>query len=205
MDRRKYLRTLAAGSLAIGAAASGLLPGCKSEEDHSHHEHTSSDELVLSDDDKALMKQKFFTDHEMATVTVLADIIIPKDERSGSASDAGVPAFIEFMMKDQPSHQVPMRGGLRWLDLQCLKSHEAAFIDCSPEQQTALLDEIAYPEIAKPEMSQGVKFFSLFRNFVASGFFTSKMGIEDMGYIGNRPTVWAGAPDEVLKKLNVSY
>lgn len=205
MDRRKYLRTLAAGSLAIGAAASGILPGCKSEEDHSHHHHTSSDEVVLSEEDKALMKQKFFTDHEMQTVTVLADIIIPKDEHSGSASEAGVPEFIEFMMKDQPDNQIPMRGGLRWLDIQCMKRHDVSFVDCTQEQQFALLDEIAYPEVAKPEMSQGVNFFSLFRNFVATGFFTSKMGIADIGFMGNKPTVWTGAPEEVLKKLDVSY
>ena len=106
-----------------------------------------------------LAKEKFFTDHEMATITVLADIIIPKDEVSGSASDAKVPEFIEFIVKDMPQHQVPMRGGLRWLDMQCLKRYEKAFKDCSQQQQIEMVDEIAYPNKAKPEMKQGVAFF----------------------------------------------
>src|SRR5438552_3460677 len=106
--------------------------------------------------EKALEKEQFFTTAELATITVLADIIIPKDEKSGSASDAGVPAFIEFIVKDMPDHQVPMRGGLRWLDITCLKRYEKSFVDCSKEQQMQLIDEIAYPTLAKPEMQQGV-------------------------------------------------
>lgn len=198
------MKTLAAGSFVAGAAATGWVSGCQSEEEHGHH-HEVSDELTLSESDQALMKQRFFTEHEMLTIRVLSDIIIPKDDRSGSATEAGVPEFIEFMMKDQPTHQIPMRGGLRWLDVQCLKRHEKPFVDCSEAQQFALLDDIAFPGTARPEMSQGVQFFSLLRNFVATGFFTSKMGIDDLGFMGNKPTVWEGVPGEVLDQLGVTY
>ena len=111
----------------------------------------------------------------------MADIIIPKDENSGSASDAKVPEFIEFIVKDMPDHQVPMRGGLRWLDMQCLNRYDNPFKDCTAKQQIEMVDEIAYPAKAKPEMQQGVAFFNRMRSLTASGFFTSKMGIDDLG------------------------
>ncbi len=155
--------------------------------------------------DKTLMKKKFFNKHEMATIGVLADIIIPKDDKSGSATDVGVPDFIEFIVKDMPQHQTPMRGGLRWVDLQMLRRHDKAFIDASEKQQLALVDEIAYPWKAKPEMKPGATFFSLMRNLTASGFFSSKEGIKDLGYKGNSPTVWDGVPDDVLKQYGKSY
>lgn len=155
--------------------------------------------------DAKLMTEKFFTAHELQTVTVLADIIIPADEHSGSASQAGVPAFIEFMMKDQPRLQTPMRGGIRWLDNQCKKRYDKPFAGCTKTQQIEMVDMIAYPEQAKPEMSQGVAFFNSMRGFTATGFYTSKMGIKDIGYMGNTPNQWQGVPDEVLQQYGLSY
>lgn len=155
--------------------------------------------------DAKLNADKFFTPHELKTVTVLGDIIIPADAKSGSASQAGVPAFIEFMMKDQPQWQTPMRGGIRWLDNQCVKRFGKKFADCPKPQQIEIIDEIAYPAKAKPEMSQGVSFFNMIRGFVATGFFTSPMGIKDLGYVGNTPNQWEGVPADVLKQYNLSY
>lgn len=155
--------------------------------------------------DEKLMSEKFFDDHEMKTITVLGDIIIPKDEISGNASDAGVPAFIEFIVKDKPEFQLPMRGGLKWLDLQCLKQFENPFIDCSVQQQIAMVDQIAYPEQAKPEMKQGVAFFTVMRNLTTTGFFTSDIGIKDIGYMGNKVTQWDGVPQEVLDQMGLKY
>ena len=100
--------------------------------------------------DAKLMGEKFFTPHELQTVTVLSDIIIPADERSGSASQAGVPAFIEFVMKDQPKNQTPMRGGLRWLDNTSTKRYGKQFVLCTKAQQIDLVEQIAYPKLAKP-------------------------------------------------------
>jgi hypothetical protein len=152
-----------------------------------------------------LMAETFFTPHEMATITVLADIIIPKDEVSGSASEAGVPDFIEFIVKDMPGNKTPMRGGLRWLDLESSKRFQKAFKDCSSQQQIAIVDDIAYPEKAKPEMKQGVAFFNLMRNLTATGFYTSEIGVKDIGYVGNRPNQWNGVPDDVLKQYGLAY
>ncbi|GAB3938437.1 gluconate 2-dehydrogenase subunit 3 family protein [Larkinella terrae] len=155
--------------------------------------------------DAKLNADKFFTPHELKTVTILGDIIIPADAKSGSASQAGTPAFIEFMMKDQPQWQTPIRGGLRWLDNVCMKRFDKKFADCLKAQQIEIIDEIAYPAKAKPEMSQGVAFFNSMRGLVATGFFTSKMGIADLGYVGNTPNQWEGVPADVLKQYNLSY
>ncbi|MCK8494527.1 MULTISPECIES: gluconate 2-dehydrogenase subunit 3 family protein [Spirosoma] len=155
--------------------------------------------------DAKLNAEKFFTPHELQTVTVLSDIIIPADERSGSASQAGVPAFIEFMMKDQPNNQTPMRGGIRWLDNTCVKRYGKQFVLCTKAQQIDLVEQIAYPKQVKPDMTQGAAFFSMMRNLTATGFYTSQMGIKDIGYVGNVPNQWDGVPDEVLKQYGLAY
>jgi hypothetical protein len=141
----------------------------------------------------------------MAVITILADIIIPKDEVSGSASEAKVPEFIEFIVKDMPEHQTPMRGGLRWLEIYTFKKFNKSFKDCSPEQRISIVDEIAYPKKAKKEVAQGVAFFNKMRDLTVTGFYTTQMGGEDLGYVGNRPNQWNGVPDDVLKQYNIAY
>ena len=149
---------------------------------------------------------KFFTATEFKLVSVLADIVIPKDERSGSATDAGVPEFMDFMMIDQPPRQVAMRGGLAWLDLECQHRFDKTFLNCADAERTAVLDDIAWPAKAKPEFAHGVAFFNNFRDLTASGFWTTRMGIDDLQYLGNRSVArWNGCPPEALKKLGVSY
>ncbi|MFM8363438.1 MAG: gluconate 2-dehydrogenase subunit 3 family protein [Haliscomenobacter sp.] len=155
------------------------------------------------DRDAKLFAEQFFSKHELLTIGVLADIILPRDERSGSATDAGVPDFIEFMAKDQPSFQTPLRGGIAWLDNQSNKRFGKLFAELSHDQQIAIVEDIAYPERKVPGMSQGVAFFSLMRNLTASGFWSSKMGIEDIGYQGNIPNMWDGPPKEVLEKYGL--
>ena len=155
--------------------------------------------------DAKLMAEKFLTEHELKTITVLSDIIIPADKFSGSASQAGVTDFIEFIVKDKPEFKTPMRGGLRWLDSNSIKRFGKDFISITAKQQIEIVDDIAYPNKAKPEFSQGVSFFSLMRNLTATGFYSSEMGHKDMGYVGNRPNNWEGVPDDVLKEFGLSY
>ncbi|GAB3333240.1 gluconate 2-dehydrogenase subunit 3 family protein [Larkinella ripae] len=150
--------------------------------------------------------EKFFTPAELQTVTLLGDIIVPADEKSGSASQAGVPAFIEFMMRDQPRLQTPMRGGLRWLNNKCVSRYGNPFAKCTRAQQIDLIEQIAYPgKQVSPDLTQGVAFFTMMRNFVLGGFYTSKMGIDDLGYVGNTPNKWDGVPEDVLKQYGLSY
>jgi hypothetical protein len=204
MNRRDSLKAIGITSLSAGL----LLEACKTKEKDAKAvaaDKTGDDDRQAGEVDrnKKLKDEVFFTAHEMATITVLGDIIIPKDDRSGSASDAKVPEFIEFIVKDMPDHQLPMRGGLRWLDMQCLKRYNNAFKDCTAQQQLELVNEIAYPAKAKPDMQPGVAFFDRMRNLTASGFFTSKMGIEDLGYVGNQPNKWEGVPVDVIKQYGL--
>lgn len=151
-------------------------------------------------------KPKFFTAHEYATVRLLVDLIIPRDERSGSATEAGVPEFMDFIMIDMPARQLAMRGGLAWLDSECERRFDTRFVDCAEAQRTAVLDDISWPQRARPDMSHGVAFFNSFRDLTSSGFWTTKMGMQDLQYIGNTYVPeWKGCPAEALKKLGVSY
>jgi len=155
---------------------------------------------------KAPYAPTFFTPREWETVRVLVDLVIPRDERSGSATDAGVPEFMDFMMGDRPDGQVPMRGGLAWLDNECYERSGKTFVASSEAERTAVLDDVAWPKKAKPEMSQGVAFFNMFRDLTASGFWTSKLGITDLDYQGNTFVgEWKGCPDAALRKLGVNY
>jgi gluconate 2-dehydrogenase gamma chain len=206
MKRRESIKALALG--AISATALPLLDACTDKKPAA----TAADDTgkpdrhpVEKERDAKLMAEKFFNEHELATIAVLADIIIPKDGTSGSATDAGVPAFIEFIVKDMPHHQLPMRGGLKWMDVQSMKLYNKNFKDCSSQEQLALVDEIAYPEKAKPEMKQGVVFFNRMRDLTATGFFTSEMGVKDLGYAGNKPNQWDGVPQDVLAQYGVKY
>jgi gluconate 2-dehydrogenase gamma chain len=207
MDRRKSLKLIATGAIATPIAIASCKTDDKKATDSSGENKFNLDRNPdeIKYENKVLAQDKFFTTDEMATITILADIIIPKDEVSGSASDAGVPAFIEFIVKDMPQHQEPMRGGLRWLDVYCLKNFKKPFKSCTQQEQLSVVDKIAYPKKAAPELSQGVNFFNVMRNLTATGFYTSEIGVKDVGYAGNAPNKWNGVPADVLKQYNKSY
>jgi len=155
---------------------------------------------------QGVFQAKFFTPHELETVRVLADIVIPRDERSGSATDAGVPEFMDFMMNERVDGQTPMRGGLGWLDNESRERFNKTFKECVEQERRAIVDDIAFPKRAKAEHSHGVAFFNMFRDLTASGFYSSKIGIADLDYQGNEfLTSWTGCPDAALKKLDVRY
>lgn len=204
MKRRDSIKALTLGTL--GAAT--LLQSCETDKKENQVPETTfkyDRHSFEKERDEKLLKEKFFDDHEMKTITLLGDIIMPKDDVSGNASEAGVPAFIEFIAKDKPQYQLPIRGGLKWLDMQCLKQFSNPFINCSAQQQITMVDQIAYPELAKPEMKQGVAFFNIMRDLVTTGFFSSDMGIKDLGYMGNKPNQWDGVPKEVLDQMGLAY
>lgn len=152
-------------------------------------------------------KRNFFSAHEDATVRILVDLIIPRDERSGNATDARVPEFMDFMLAEATErNRVEMRGGLAWLDTECRTRFNADFTKCADAQRRQVLDDISWPDRARPEFSHGVAFFNSFRDLTASGFFSSQMGWKDVRYIGNvfNPS-WNGCPPEALHQLGVSY
>ena len=199
MNRRESIKAIGLSAASAGA----LLQACKDDtvkkENAAAPAQTEAGRQAFEiERNNKLKAQTFFTEHEMKTITVLADMIIPADDKSGSASDAKVPDFIEFIVKDIPDHQVPMRGGLRWLDMQCLNRYGKTFRESDGKQQLEMVNEIAYPLNAKPEMKAGVAFFNRMRDLTASGFFTTEMGFKDLGYVGNVANKWQGVPKDVL-------
>lgn len=152
---------------------------------------------------------RFFTQHEWKTLRVLVDYIIPRDDVSGSATDAKVPEYIDYLLAEKdasPATQVALRGGLGWIDIESHKRFSKTFLAASGAQRRQILDDIAYPQKAPPDVSQGVAFFNRLRDMTASGFYSSAMGWKDLQYIGNvfNPA-YDGCPPAALEKLGVSY
>jgi gluconate 2-dehydrogenase gamma chain len=144
--------------------------------------------------------------HEWETAHVLSDIIIPADERSGSASQAGVPEFIDDWLDFKGGEvKAEIRGGLTWLDMECNRKYGHDFIDCTETEKKEILDRIAYPKKAAPEDANAVAFFNHFRDLVVSGFYSSEMGVKDLPYLGNTMvTDWEGCPHDALVKLGLA-
>ncbi|HEX3533610.1 MAG TPA: gluconate 2-dehydrogenase subunit 3 family protein [Gemmatimonadaceae bacterium] len=149
---------------------------------------------------------KFFTPAEFRTAGILADMIIPRDERSGSATDAGVPEFMDFIMVDRPGNQQWMRAGLAWIDAQSTTRFGKPFAAITVAQREQILNDIAWPARAPATLADGVSFFNRFRDLTSSGFWSSRLGVKDLRYIGNtfNPN-WNGCPPEALAKLGVTY
>jgi hypothetical protein len=149
---------------------------------------------------------RFFTAEEWQTVRVLVDDIIPRDDRSGSATEAKVPEFMDFIMMDRPGAQNEMRVGLGWVTDECRKRFGMPFAKCSLDQRKKLLDDIAWPDRTPLGMGHGATFFAGFRDLTASGFWSSRMGVVDLQYIGNSfVRDWQGCPAPALAKLGVKY
>jgi Gluconate 2-dehydrogenase subunit 3 len=211
--RRDAIRLLGGAPLAMTFA----LSGAEAAEAHAHARKA----LAAAAKGQAY-KPQFFTLHEWETVRILVDLILPKDERSGSATDAGVPEFMDFIMTDPmesdrglESRQTAMRGGLAWIDAECVKRFGHELSSCAAGERTTLLDDIAFsgeggdddrqsPRDLRVHLRAGASFFASFRDLTASGFWSSRMGVEDLGYQGNTFVAeWKGCPPEALRKLGL--
>ena len=146
---------------------------------------------------------KILSEHEFKTVGILSDIIIPADERSGSATQAKVPEFIDDWLDFKGGIELDaVRGGLTWLDIECNRQYNHDFVEISEAQKKEILDRIAYPKTAAPEDAGAVVFFNHLRDLVVSGFFSSEMGVKDLPYLGNQMLPeWKGCPEEVTAKI----
>lgn len=206
MDRRETIK-----SLLLGGMAAGALVSCKEnvvvqelmpEIVESKYGRTQEEK---ERDAKLMESGPFFGAEELETIAILCDIILPATSSAGRATEAAVPDFIDFIVRDMPYHQVPLKGGLMWLNIESNKRFGKIFKELSSNQQIGIIDDIAYPDAATPDMLPGVKFFNKMRDLTLTGYYTSKMGIEDLGYQGNSPNVWDGVPAEVLKDHDVDY
>lgn len=218
MTRRQALKTMALGGFGAGAV---ITAGCSTDGvtgevagsgagAHAGHAHTRlpgpiTDPLRAAPGEEALRDWKlaFLDEHEFETVRQLTNLILPADERSGNAEAANVPNFIDFTLTENPQDQTLMRGGIQWLDRTCRRDYGGEFIRLSGADQTAMLDRLAWPEKVAPGDEPGERFFNLVRNYTSTGFWSSKMGMADIGYIGNVPYLWEGPPASELRRLGL--
>ncbi|WP_375325129.1 gluconate 2-dehydrogenase subunit 3 family protein [Flagellimonas sp. GZD32] len=207
MDRRKSIQTI-----IMGAGASALMfHGCKPDTeldvpvplDNAYFGRTP-DELERIEKLKAI---QLFNEHETETITLLSTIILPPKEPHGGPIEAEVPEFIEFIAKDIPELQLTLKGGLMWLDHQSNTLFDKEFKTASIAQQKQILDTIAFHDVEIPldEQPLEIQFFALMRNLTVTGYYTSKVGIADLGYKGNQPNIWDGVPQDVLDQHGVAY
>ena len=209
MDRRASLKSIVLGTVAGGLA----VHGCSPKEVAEAREAKVLPGLGYGrtpEETKAQLKleeEPFFNPHERETISVLANLILPPDEKHGGPLDAGVPDFIDFMARDYPPFQVTLRGGLMWLDHKSNTEYGQEFKTAPEARQKELLDTIAFydPEIPLEEHPLEIQFFSLVRNLTVCGYYTSKPGIGALGYQGNMPNVWDGVPQEVLDRHGLAY
>jgi hypothetical protein len=130
---------------------------------------------------------KFFSAHAYKMLQALCQTIMPSDDDSKGAIEAGAPEFIDLITSENTDYQVALGGGIMWLDNTCIDRYGKPYLDCTAAPQKEILELIAYRKNAKldPSLGQGIEFFALLRKLTADGFFTSEIGIEYLGYIGN--------------------
>jgi len=179
ISRRDILRTL-----AVTAAGGSVLQVIPAEAAAYVHEVVRKEKAAAP---AGKYTPKYFSAPQYAALIALCDAIIPKDEKSGGAVEAGAPEFIDLLTSENEKYQLRLGGGLFWLDSSCSDRYGKTFLDCSPEQKKEVLDLIAFRKNAKQDsaLSQGVAFFAFLRRLTCDGFYTSKIGVADLGYIGN--------------------
>jgi hypothetical protein len=189
ISRRDVLKTL-----TLGIAGGGVLQVIPLEAAELAHQMVHKEKAAAP---AGKYTPKYFTAKQYETLTWLCDTIIPKDEKSGGALEAGAPEFIDLLTSENTDYQAALGGGLMWLDLHCIDQYEKVFMECTPEQRKEILDLIAFRKSAKQDhsLSQGVAFFAFLRKMTCDGYYTSKIGIEDLQYIGNvTRSEWPGCP-----------
>ena len=205
MNRRENLKLLFTGSVGAGL----LLTGCEPEQVAVQNQLVTggtkggrTEEEKLRD--AQLLSEKFFTDEEFKKLNTLVDIIMPAGEDSPSATELKVPDFMEFMMKDQPGNQTPMRGGLMWLDFEAQELFGKSFNELDKDQVIQIVELVAWPDKAAPEYAGAVRWFNMLRNLTCSGYFSTEAGWKYMDYRGNQPNAWDGVPQNVLDQYGLA-
>jgi hypothetical protein len=205
MNRRDTLKSLLLAPLGSGLIASSAQGAAAPAWTSLPASYSYGRTEVEKDYDATLFADTYFREHELITIAVLCDIILPSDHPNGGALDAGLPDFVEFMVKDRQQYQLPIRGGIAWLDNYALERFDANFITITEAQRLSICDSIAYPDVKEPELQPGISFFSLMRNLTLTGYYTTELGFKELGYQGNTPNVWDGVPESVLQKHGKHY
>jgi Gluconate 2-dehydrogenase subunit 3 len=195
-DRREMLKILGSVPGAALVSAAPLAGGIV---------ETAPPRAAAAANPSAAYQPKIFNQHDWKTLHLLSDLIMPPDQHTGGAVDAGVPSFIDdWLAYKQGELPAQIQGGLTWLDLECNRLFQHDFADATAAEQKQILERIAYPEKAVPGDANAVAFFNRLRDLVVSGYFTSREGIKALPYLGNEPqSEWNGCPAPVLEKLGL--
>ncbi len=179
ISRRDILKSLTA--TAVGSSVLRVIP---LEAAEYAHRMVKAEKAAA---DTQTYTPKFFSPHAYKTLQSLCNTIIPADNEAKGAIEAGAPEFIDLLTSENNEYRLTLGGGLMWLDNTCIDRYGKAYLDANPEQQKEILDLIAYRKNAKTDhsLNQGIEFFSFLRKLTADGFFTSEIGIEYLGYVGN--------------------
>ncbi|HWC00621.1 MAG TPA: gluconate 2-dehydrogenase subunit 3 family protein [Bryobacteraceae bacterium] len=189
LSRRELLRNIGI-SVTLSTAGANVVTA----QDAGHVHHAVSEEKA-----RGPYKPKCFNAHEYATLTRLSDLIMPADEHSKSAVEAGAPEFIDVLASNNEELANIYTGGISWLDQEMTRRHQSTFMEAKPEQQTALLDLIAYRKNESPELGPGIRFFAWVRNMVVDAYFTSKIGMDYLGFQGNGAMSHFSVPAEAVE------
>lgn len=203
MDRRESLKLLLAGSLATGFIGTSCTTETDKKPERALQGYGRNEQEKIHD--RKVMEADFLSDHEIETIAVLCDLILPSTAQFGSARQAGVVEFIDFIVKDMPWQQMPIRGGIAWLDTYSCSQFDAPFKELNEVQQKTICDRIAWPGKTPKELLPGEKLFTRMRNLTLTGYYTSPMGIKDLGYKGNSPGIWDGVPQDEMDRLGLAY
>lgn len=210
MNRRDALKTLltaplAGGLLASTGCATGTTPASRLTWTELPTQYSYGRTAAEKAHDATLFAETWFSEHELVTIAVLCDLILPGDHPNGGALDAGLPDFVEFMAKERSNYKLPLRGGIMWLDSYALDSFGADFLNVTEAERLQLCDRIAYPDNTDPELQPGIRFFALMRDLTLTGYYTTELGFRDLGYVGNTPNIWDGVPQAVLDRHGKQY
>jgi hypothetical protein len=212
--RRDALRKIA---LALTAAGGGSL-----SVEAAQHVHSAT----AAERSNGAYTPKAFSAHEWTTLRRLTELIVPADSRSGSALDAGAPEFIDMLASQNVELARIYHGGIAWLDAEMHRRYDKEFAEAAPAQQTAMLDALVEAERIMQERSAeesayvrgeiyrmfsnytaktgtplaaGVRFFDWVRKMTVDAYYTSPVGIKDLGFIGNGALSKYEVPKEVLE------
>ena len=191
VSRREMLRTIGA-SVTLTAGGMNVV----SAQDAGHVHRSTAEERAKGD-----YKPKCFNAPEYAALRRLSELIMPPDDRSKGALEAGAPEFIDLLAANNNELATIFTGGLAWLDEQMRRRYGVAFVDAKPDQQTAMLDLIAWRrnEADHPELGPGIRFFTWARNMVVDAYYTSKVGMDDLGFMGNGAMAQFSVPEEAVQ------
>jgi hypothetical protein len=205
IERREILRYIGIASVA------GSFPGFSKWAFACAQTHVHEPAVSIAQEAPGSYKPLFFSAQQFQMVEHLAEMIIPADDTAG-AKQAGVAEFIDFMVanrvpvsarRDMRSTQDAIElgneaqnrflSGLDWMNARSKSEFGHEFMDCAPEQQKSLLEELAYKAKFKPTTESGREFFQFMRDYTVVGYYTTKIGLESLGYPGLR-TVWPSMP-----------